>query len=93
MAISPEILAQAAFFREPAAELQPTPRKLSLSEMAEKIAGLALGCQTLERKWAGNTYAFISAQDACDLEQIASALEMMAPYAGAIRRLIQRGEQ
>ena len=87
-----ELLSRASFRRSGAAIPQPTPRKLSLLEMADFIERVATGCTLMDRKTAEKTTVFLDAQEAADLKQVHAALRRMAPYANSIRRVLKQGE-
>ena len=89
---SRDLLSRASFRRSAAASPQPTPRKLSLLQMADFIERMATGCTLMDRVTAERTTVFLDAQEAVDLRQVQATLRAMAPYANSIRRVLKQGE-
>ena len=72
---------------------QETNRKKStLLELGEFLSYLVQRCIGVDRGFSETTIT-LSADDAENLKQAAAVLARMAPYAGAIRRVIAKGQK
>lgn len=71
----------------------PPPKRLTLSELAERVAKLRGRCRTMTGALAGQTWMVVDPEDDAALAAIEATLTRMAPFADGIRRLIARGDQ
>jgi hypothetical protein len=68
---------------------EPAPKKLTMHEMSRFVDDrLVTGCRMDGGAYAGEANLTLFADDVAALKQIASALEVLAPHANAIRRLV-----
>lgn len=71
----------------------PSRKKMTLRELAEFVGGLVARCVPVDRGFSGQTTLMMGPPDAESLKQAAAALETLAPYANAIRRLVAQGQK
>ena len=67
-------------------------KKLTLLELGDFLGALVTRCIGIDRGFS-ETVITLQAEDAENLKQAAAVLSRMAPYAGAIRRVIAKGEK
>lgn len=67
-------------------------KKLNLRELGDFLSYLVTRCTGVDRGFS-ETVVTLQPEDAENLKQAAAAIERMAPYANAIRRVIAKGEK